>query len=55
MCMLNRATTFMRCRMFTGCIDECDDIEKKINALPEAERKDDDHYYSKMIARCWFR
>lgn len=38
MCMLNRATTFLRTRMFTGCIDECDEIESKINKLPDSER-----------------
>jgi len=46
--MLNRATTFMRTRMFTACIDECDEIAQKIKALPEAELKDDEAYYTKL-------
>ena len=51
MCMLNRATTFMRTRMFTACIDECDEIQQKIKALPEAELKEDEAYYTKLQAR----
>lgn len=37
--------------MFTACIDECDEIEQKIKALPEAERAEDEEYYAKMQAR----
>lgn len=37
--------------MFTACIDECDEIAQKIKALPEAELKDDEAYYTKLQAR----
>lgn len=50
-CMLNRATTFLRCRTFTCCVDECDDIEKKIKAIPEAEFVEDKEFYTKVLAR----
>jgi len=38
LCMLNRATTFIRTRMFTACIDECDEIEQKLKLIDEAEK-----------------
>lgn len=51
MCMLNRATSFIRARFFTGCIDECDEIEEKMKKLPKEELEDDKVYYSKMQGR----
>ena len=53
--MLNRATTFLRCRTFTCCVDECDDIEKKLKALPEAEFAEDKEFYTKIQARMHYK
>ena len=41
----------MRMRAFTAAVDDFTDIETMINALPEAEREDDNEYYVKMMGR----
>lgn len=38
---LNRATTWLKMRVFQNCVADCDDIENQIMALKEAEREDD--------------
>jgi len=42
-------------RWFQACIDECDDIERMVTALPEKEREDDKAYYSKIIGRNYLK
>ena len=51
MARLNRATSFLRIRGFLACVDECDDIERMINALDKKEFEEDKEYYQKMQAR----
>jgi tetratricopeptide (TPR) repeat protein len=46
---LNRATTLLKIRNFDGAILDLDDIEKKIDAQGEEEKKDP--FYPKMMAR----
>ena len=41
--------------LFQACIDECDDIERMVTALPEKEREDDKAYYSKIIGRNYLK
>mmetsp|Transcript_36900 Transcript_36900/g.56494 ORF Transcript_36900/g.56494 Transcript_36900/m.56494 type:complete len:394 (+) Transcript_36900:815-1996(+) len=55
MSRLNRATTFIRMRWFPAAVDECDDIEKMVNAIPEKERQEDQDYYLKMLARSFLK
>jgi tetratricopeptide (TPR) repeat protein len=46
---INRATTWLKVRAFTHCIEDCNDIETQILALKESEREDE--FYQKMLAR----
>jgi hypothetical protein len=55
MSRLNRATTFLRMRSFTACIDECNDILDMISRLPSKEKDEDLDYYAKMEARSYLR
>lgn len=50
---LNRATTWLKVRMFHHCVADCDDIENLINALKESER--DDPFYHKLLARLFVK
>ena len=55
MARLNRATTFLRVRLFPSCVEECNDIETKINALPEKDRVEDGAFYDKMMGRVYLK
>ncbi|CAI2387071.1 unnamed protein product [Moneuplotes crassus] len=49
MCYLNRGTTCMKMHNFEGALLDFDDIEKKINAESEEEKKDP--FYARMMSR----
>lgn len=55
MARLNRATTFIKVRWYQAAIEECDDIEKMINAIDAKERESDEQYYMKMLGRAYLR
>ena len=55
MSRLNRATTFLRIRQYQPCVDDCTDIERKINNLKKEEREEDEEYYYKMLGRMYLR
>ena len=46
---LNRATAFLRVRSYELAVEDCNDIEKRIDALPTEERADE--FYTLMMAR----
>lgn len=51
---LNWATTFIKMRKFENCIEDCDDIIKKISDVKE-EEKQDDPFYIKVLARAYVK
>jgi len=54
-CRLNRGTTFMRMRQFQACVDEMDDIEQLINAIPQNEIAEEFDFYTKIRGRMTLR
>lgn len=52
---LNRASTFLKMRWFQACVDECDDIQRMVDTLPEAEKVDDRVYYTKIVGRNYLK
>jgi hypothetical protein len=55
MARLNRATTFIKMRWYQAGIDECNDVERLFNAIPEADRNQDSDFYMKMLGRSYLR
>ena len=55
MARLNRATTFIRMRAYEACVADCDDIEKQIKDLKDAERESDNEFYMKMLGRSYLK
>lgn len=55
MARLNRATTFIRIRAYDACVGDCDDIERQIKNLKDAEREEDNEFYMKMLGRMYLK
>ena len=55
MARLNRATTFIKMRWYQAGIDECNDIERIVNAIPENDKVGDEDFYMKMLGRNYLR
>jgi len=50
-CRLNRATCYIKTRIFNLCVDDINDIVSAIRALKPDEREQDKDFYDKIMAR----